>query len=74
MVLCFKHGVGDPDIGAAAAQIAAHALADTLGVVPGLVFLDQADGAHDLARRAESALKAVMSDEGRLNGMEFCAS
>src|SRR5689334_15928106 len=73
MLLRFKYGVGDPDIGAAAAQIAAHALADPLGIVPGLAFLDQADGAHDLARRAESALKAVMCDEGRLDGMEFCA-
>ena len=59
-----------PGIGAAAAEIAAHALADALRIVAGLAFLDQADRAHDLARRAEAALEAVMGDEGRLHRMQ----
>ena len=63
-------GLDDPGIGAAAAQIAAHAFADAFGVVAGLALADQPDRAHDLARRAEPALEAVMGDEGGLHRME----
>ena len=68
-----QHGLGDAGIGAAAAEIAAHALADALGVVAGLALADQADGAHDLARRAEAALEAVVRDEGGLHRMQRVA-
>jgi hypothetical protein len=68
---CIQHRFGDPEIGAAPAEISAHAFPHTLGVVPGLTFLDQTDCAHDLAWSAEPALKAVMRDERGLDGMEF---
>ena len=44
------------------------------GIVAGLTFLDQADRAHDLARRAEPALEAVMRDERRLHRMQLVAA
>ena len=65
-----EHGCDDARVGAAAADIAAHPLADALGVVAGLAFAQQADGAHDLARRAVAALEAVMGDEGGLHRMQ----
>ena len=61
--LRFQDRLGDALIGAAAAEIAAHAFAHALGIVARLALLDQADRAHDLARRAEPALQAVMRDE-----------
>ena len=73
-LLRFQHRLGDPGIGAAAAEIAAHALADALGIVAGLPLLDQADRAHDLAGRAEAALQAVMGDEGGLHRMQLIAA
>ena len=54
--LRLENGFGDAAISAAAAEIAAHALADSLGIVARLPFRDQADRAHDLAGRAEAAL------------------
>ena len=68
-----EHRLGDPGIGAAAAEIAAHAFADALGIVAGLAFVHQADRAHDLAGRAEAALEAVMGDEGGLHRMQLVA-
>src|SRR3984893_10323476 len=68
--LCLQHRIRDPGIGTAPAEISAHAFAHALGIVAGLTFLDQADRADDLAWRAEAALKAVMCDEGGLDGME----
>src|ERR1700733_1765530 len=65
-----QHRVGDPGIGAASTEIAAHAFAHAFGIIAGLTFLDQADRTHDLAWRAEPALQAVMRDEGGLDGME----
>ena len=73
---CFlgvENGFGDAGIGAAAAEVAAHAFADAIGIVAGLAFVDEADRAHDLARRAEAALEAVMGDEGGLHRMEQVA-
>ena len=70
----FEHGLGNPGIGAAAAEIAAHGFADALGISAGLRFRDQADRAHDLAGRAEAALKAVMGDERGLHGMQLLAA
>ena len=72
-LLGLQHRFGDAGIGAAAAEVAAHAFADALGVVAGLAFLDQADRAHDLAGRAEAALEAVMGDEGGLHRMQLVA-
>jgi hypothetical protein len=72
--LCVEHRVGDADISAAPAEISAHAFTNALGIVAGLTLLDEADRAHDLARRAKPALKAVMRDEGGLDGVERVAS
>ena len=47
--------------------------AHALGIVARLALGDQADGAHDLARRAEPALEAVMCDEGGLHRMKGVA-
>ena len=44
------------------------------GSSPACAFLDQADRAHDLARRAEAALEAVMGDEGGLHRMQLVAA
>jgi hypothetical protein len=74
MLLCLQHSFGDPEIGAAAAKIAAHALSDTFGIAARLAFLDEADRTHDLAWRAEAALKAIMLDEGRLNRVQLLAA
>jgi len=71
--LRIQHRFGDAGIGAASTQISAHAFAHALGVFAGLAFLDQADRAHDLARRAKPTLQAVMCDEGGLDGMERVA-
>ena len=44
------------------------------GSSPAWRFLDQADRAHDLAGRAEAALKAVMGDESGLHRMQLVAA
>ena len=64
-----RHDVG---IGAAAADIAAHQLANLIGRVR-LPFGDQADGRTDLAGRAISALEGVMFDERLLQWMQSAA-
>ena len=43
------------------------------GGIARLAFLDQANRTHDLSRRAEAALEAVMRDEGRLHRMKRVA-
>ena len=73
-LLGLEHGLDNSRIGPATAEVAAHAFAYAFWIITGLPFLDQADRADDLARRAESALEAVMSDEGDLDGMEFVAA
>ena len=72
-LLRLEHRLQDAAIGPATADIAAHPLAHPLGVVARLALVDQTDRAHDLARRAEAALKAVMRDEGGLHRMEHVA-
>src|SRR6266545_2993387 len=72
-LLRIEDGVSDSRIGAAAAQIAAHAFANAVEVVPGLAFADQPDRAHDLAWRAEPALEAIMRDKGGLDRVELVA-
>lgn len=74
MSLRLQHRIDDAGIGAAAAEIAAHAFADAFGIVAGLRLAHHADGAHDLAGRAEAALKTVMGDEGGLHGMQLVAA
>src|SRR5579872_2137099 len=71
--LRFKHRFRDSGVGAASAEIAAHALANAFWIISCLPLLNEADRAHDLARRAESALETVVRDEGGLNGMEAVA-
>jgi hypothetical protein len=70
LILGGQHRLGYSRIGAASAEISAHALANALGIVARMTLLDQSDCAHDLAWRAESALKAVMRDKSGLNGMK----
>ena len=72
-LLRFQHRFGDSLIGAAAAEISAHALANALRIVAGLTLLDQTDRAHDLAGRAKPALQAVMGDKGLLHRMKPAA-
>ena len=66
----FQHRLGDALIGAASAEISAHAFTHAFRIVAGLTFLDQTDRAHDLAGRTEAALQAVMSDKGLLHRMK----
>src|SRR5262249_46324575 len=73
MFLRFDHGLDDPGIRAAAAKIAGEAFADAFGIVAGPALGDQADRAHDLARRAEAALQSVMRDEGGLHRVKLVA-
>src|SRR4029079_9245069 len=58
----------------AAAEIAAQAFADPFGIIARLPFTEHADRTHDLAGRAEAALKAVMGDEGGLHRMQLIAA
>ncbi len=60
----------DLHVAAAAADVAAHPLADLLGGA-GVPFLDAADAGHDLPRRAEPALEGVLLDERPLQRMQF---
>src|SRR3954452_2444391 len=59
----------DAGVGAAAADVAAHPLAD-LVVVARVPFVEQRPGRTDLPRRAVAALEAVVADEGRLHRMQ----
>ncbi len=79
------HGVENIGVGAAAADVAAHAFTDFLrrhlhgrvqirGHMAGhtsLDFLQGGLGGTDLPRRAVTALVAVVLDEGRLHGVEI---
>ena len=59
----------DVGIGAAAADVAAHQLADFVGGL-GLAFGDQARRRADLPGRAVAALEGVVIDEGLLQRMQ----
>src|SRR3954470_4848560 len=72
--LRLAYGIDDAGIGAAAAEIAAHAFADALGIIARLALAHHAERAHDLARCAEAALETVMSDEGGLHWMKLVAA
>ncbi len=56
-------------IGGAAAEIAAHILAD-VGVRLRMALFDTGYGAEDLARRAIAALEGVVIDKGLLHGVQ----
>src|ERR1041384_6097841 len=63
----------DVRVGAAAADVAAHLLADlVVGLRPPLA--EQRDRAHDLTRRAEPALERVVLDERGLHRMQLVAA
>ncbi len=70
----FTHGGHDVRIRSAAAQIAAHPLAD-LVVTSRVAFVDACQAAHDLSGGAVAALKGIVPDESGLQHMEiaFCA-
>src|SRR5437868_2153655 len=65
-------GGDDVRIGAAAAEIAAHPLADLM-LRAGMSLFEQGDGGADLPRSAEAALEGVVPDEGCLDRMQFLA-
>src|SRR2546422_9944380 len=60
----------DVVIGAAAAQVAAHPVANFLRRA-GVALVDAGDAGHDLSGRAIAALEGVALDEGGLQGMEL---
>ena len=60
----------DVVVGAAAAQVAAHPVADLLRRA-GVALGDAGDAGHDLPRRAVAALEGVTLDEGRLQRVEL---
>src|SRR5438045_2509876 len=63
------HRRDDAGVGAAAADVSAHAFPNIV-VVGAAGFLQQRDGRHDLSRRAVAALEAVAVDEGLLHRVE----
>src|SRR3954453_14790605 len=65
----FLHRVDDAAVRAAAADVAAHPLADLI-VAAGVPFLQQRDGRADLPRRAVAALESVIADERGLHRMQ----
>src|SRR5690348_5019144 len=65
----FKDCGDDIGVSTATAKIAAHILAD-LPFIAGMALSDTGDCRHDLARRAITALKCIMVDEGLLHGVE----
>ena len=85
----FLHRRHDPWIRAAAADIAAHALANFIRVQIGCAdfsqisgdiagvaapgFLQERDGGADLSGRAVTALKSIVLQERRLHGMQLIA-
>src|SRR4051794_21726907 len=64
-------GSADVGISGAAAEVAAHPLADLL-VAGSVSFFKQSDRGHDLTRRAIAALEGIMGKEGVLHGMQLC--
>ena len=65
-------GRDDVVVGAAAAQVAAHPVADLLRRA-GVALVDAGDAGHDLPGRAIAALEGVALDEGGLQRMELLA-
>src|SRR3954453_10432389 len=65
----FLHRVDDAAVRAAAADVAAHPLADFV-IAAGMPFLQQRDGRTDLTRRAVAALESVVADERGLHRVQ----
>src|SRR5438132_12439902 len=65
----FLDGSEDVVVSAAAAEVAAHQLADVI-VGAGVPLAQQADGRAELAGGAVTALEGVVLDEGGLHGVE----
>ena len=63
------HGAQDPDVGAAAAEVAGECLAD-VGVVRLCVLRQEGGGRHHHARDAVAALGRLLLDERLLDGVE----
>jgi len=68
--LGLKHRFGDSLIRTTPAEISAHTLAYAFRIVARLTFLHETDCTHDLARRAEAALQAIMGNESFLHRMQ----
>jgi hypothetical protein len=68
--LSFQHRLSDSLIGATPTEISAHAFTHALWIVADLIFLDQTDCTHDLARRTEPALQAIVGKKGLLHRMK----
>src|SRR4051812_26816557 len=66
------HGLFDPHVAAAAAQVLVHPGRD-LGLARAGVLLQQPDGRHDHARRAVAALERPLFEERRLNRVQLVA-
>jgi hypothetical protein len=67
------HRRDDPWIRTAPADVSAHALAHVV-VFRTARLTEECDGRHDLTRCAIAALKAVVVDEGLLDGVQFVAA
>src|SRR5258705_7709925 len=65
----FLHRLDNAAVGAAAADVAAHPLADFI-VASGVPFFQQRNRRADLPRRAVAALKSVVADERGLHRMQ----
>jgi hypothetical protein len=72
-LLYFQHRLGDSFIGATPTEISAHAFTHALWTVAGLTLLDQTDRTHDLARRTEPTLQAIVGKKGLLHRMKSVA-
>jgi hypothetical protein len=68
--LSLQHRLSDSLIGATPTEISAHAFTHVLWIVAGLSLLDQTDRAHNLARRTESALQAIVGKKRLLHRMK----
>jgi hypothetical protein len=68
--LSLQHRLGDSLISAAPTEISAHAFTHALWIVAGLALLDQTDRTQDLARRAETALQAIVGKKRLLHRMK----
>jgi hypothetical protein len=66
-LLSLQHRLSDSLIGATPTEISAHAFTHPLRIVAGLSLFDQTDRTHDLARRTEPALQAIVRKKGLLH-------
>src|SRR2546421_7542307 len=69
---CVVNGGDDVIVGSAAAEVAAHPVADRLRRA-GVALVDAGDASHDLSGRAIAALESITLDEGGLKWVELLA-